>query len=278
MFIGENIVIRGKNKTIQEVIIMSRTARSDMKDSSFFHIIVQGLNKEFIFNSTKEKEKYLNLINENKENVEIIAYCIMGNHAHFLTFPNKISDLENWMKKVNTKYAMYYNKKNNRVGYVFKDRYKSQPIKNIKHLYLCANYIHNNPVKAEICKKPEEYEFSSFNKIYKSDQNSVYKRLSQLTEGDNFINETIKNEEIFVFIDEEKESKEDICRDIINQYLSIEGVSIEELRKQKEALTKIVGILRNRNKISYRIIGQCLGINREKLRRLMAKQEKNYEN
>lgn len=53
------------------------------------------------------------------------------------------------MKKVNTTYAIYYNKNEVRVGYVFANRYYSQSIKNERHLLTCIQYIHQNPVKAE---------------------------------------------------------------------------------------------------------------------------------
>ena len=105
---------------------MSRTSRNNMKNSSFFHIMVQGINKEFVFETRKNKERYLRLIYANNENVEIMAYCLMDNHAHILVKPNEIQDLQNWMRRVNTSYAIYYNRINERVGYVFRQRYKSQ--------------------------------------------------------------------------------------------------------------------------------------------------------
>ena len=56
------------------------------------------------------------------------------------------------------------NKKRKRVGYVYRDRFKTQVINNEKHLYNCILYIHNNPVKANMCKKTSEYKFSSYKK------------------------------------------------------------------------------------------------------------------
>ena len=69
------------------------------------------------------------------------------------------------MHCLNTKYGLYYNKKYNRVGYVFRDRYKAEGIYSEKQLYHCIKYIFNNPVKAGICNKAEEYEFSNYKKM-----------------------------------------------------------------------------------------------------------------
>ena len=67
------------------------------------------------------------------------------------------------MKTLNEDYARYYNYVKNRVGYVYRDRYLSEPITNRNYLLNCISYIHNNPVKAGIVKKCEEYKYSSYN-------------------------------------------------------------------------------------------------------------------
>ena len=143
---------------------MPRVARKNLK-SDYCHVIVQGINKEFIFENDKFKEQYKNIIKENlKEiNMQIIAYCIMSNHAHILVLAEDKNVLTNFMSKVNTKYARFYNKENERVGYVFRDRYFIQMILSKDHLYNCISYIHNNPISANICKTLEDYKYSSYN-------------------------------------------------------------------------------------------------------------------
>ena len=249
---------------------MSRTSRNSMKNSSFFHIMVQGINKEYIFNNAKDKEKYLKLIYENNENIRIMAYCIMDNHAHILIFADDIAKMELWMKKVNISYARYYNKKNDRVGYVFRNRYKSQIIKTKKHLYLAIKYIHINPVKALICKKEEDYEFSSYAKIYNSDLSEIYNKIEE------FLNQTAitmdvndEKSEKFELIEDEEKNKEEICKDIINNFLSQNEISKEKLKKAKKLLIELLEELHNKNNISYKLMEKYLEISREKLRKLI---------
>lgn len=249
---------------------MARTSRNNMKDSSFFHIMVQGINQEYIFNTQKNKQEYLELLYANNKDVKIIAYCIMDNHAHILVETDVIYNMQTWMKKVNTSYAIYYNKKNDRVGYVFRNRYKSQSIKNEKHLYLCIEYIHNNPIKAGICEKKEKYTFSSYSKIYQGSQTSIQKKVAQMLSQSKMQTELNKQEveEKFEFMENEKEKKEEKCQKVISDFLESKKMDIEDLKRQKQYLREIVGILKYKNNISYRIMEKYLKISRETLRML----------
>lgn len=130
---------------------MPRIGRKKLQ-TTFFHIIVQGINKEYIFYNEEYIKEYKKLLldNLNKYNVKIIAYCIMNNHTHILLYTENIEEMSKYMKSINTSYAKYYNRNENRVGIVFRNRYESEPIYEKRYLLNCIGYIHNNPVKAGI--------------------------------------------------------------------------------------------------------------------------------
>ena len=95
---------------------MPRIARKCL-ETSFFHVIVQGVNKDFIFYKNEYIEDYISLIKKYKEefDIEILAYCIMSNHAHLLIFTEKIDILSSFMHLINSLYAQKYNRTENRV-------------------------------------------------------------------------------------------------------------------------------------------------------------------
>ena len=95
--------------------------------------------------------------------LELLAYCMMSNHAHFAIYSEKIEGLTKLMYEVNAKYARLYNKEKNRCGVLFRNRYQIQPINSERQLINCINYIHQNPVKANMVSKCEDYEYSSYN-------------------------------------------------------------------------------------------------------------------
>ena len=149
---------------------MARKARK-YKNASFFHIIVQGIDKESIFRYKRYKNEYKRLMDREleKSNNIIESYCIMDNHAHFILKVDKIEEISALMQKINSAYAIYYNyMENGRVGYVFRDRFLSEPITNRTYLINCIKYIHNNPVKARMVEHCEEYEFSSYKDFLKT--------------------------------------------------------------------------------------------------------------
>ena len=236
---------------------MSRLPRNYMK-TPFFHVITQGIEKRFIFDKPEDIKYYIKIMYKIKEehNINIIAYCIMNNHTHMLIETQLIEQLSKYMQRINTKYGKYYNKKYNRVGYVFRDRFKAEGIYSEKHLYNCIKYIYNNPVKAGICNKAEEYPYSNY-KIMKT---KFKERYSWIT------NSECNNEE-YVFIDVD-EKNEMTCSKIIETYLKENMIDLKSIRLSKDKLKELIVFLKDENKISLRKIAQEIEISRETVRKL----------
>ena len=99
---------------------MPRMARNNLEGINLFHVMVQGINKEKIFKEEREKYEYIKLLKQYQDTyrLKVISYCMMDNHVHMLININEINELTEYMHKLNTSYAIYYNKNKNRVGYV----------------------------------------------------------------------------------------------------------------------------------------------------------------
>jgi len=65
------------------------------------------------------------------------------------------------MRQINMNYAIYFNKKNRRSGHLWQGRFKSWYVTDDAYLYTLILYIEQNPVKAKIVRKPEEYNYST---------------------------------------------------------------------------------------------------------------------
>ena len=131
----------------------------------FYYLIYLLILKNFQHTKNEYKEKYILLVNiviKESADINLIAYCIMDNHAHFLIYAEQINKVEKLMRKVNTSYAIFYNFHEEREGYVFSSRYHSQLIENEIHLLACINYIHNNPVEAGLTDRMKKYKYSFY--------------------------------------------------------------------------------------------------------------------
>lgn len=100
--------------------------------------------------------------NQGKNHFKIHAFCLMPNHFHFIIEQHGKTSLSTLMSKIFISYAMYINKKYNRVGHLLQDRFKSNLIENDEQLMWTSAYIHMNPVKDKMVSSPEKYEWSSY--------------------------------------------------------------------------------------------------------------------
>ena len=143
---------------------MPRTARKISK-TGFYHIIIRGVNKTEIFIDDEDRKMFLHLLKyySVELNCKIYTYCLMSNHVHLL-IEDKELKIGELMKNVTCVYAGEFNKKHERVGHLFQDRFKSQNVENQNYLLRLIRYIHRNPEKAGIC-KTEDYKWSSYSEV-----------------------------------------------------------------------------------------------------------------
>ncbi|MBP3502951.1 MAG: transposase [Clostridia bacterium] len=253
---------------------MPRNARKD-NYSQFLHVMVQGINKEYIFAEEIEIKVYLKYLKENLENrkLEIIAYCIMNNHAHFLIYTQDIMEISKLMSKLNTKYAIYYNKKHNRCGYVFRNRYKSEEILTYEHLMSCINYIHNNPVKAKMCKNKKDYKFSSYNEYKGKNIIINIKSIKKIFDSYGiFIDDIFSHEyELYQFMEyNQSYDRESKKQEIFNDFCKKNNIiDIKELIDNKQKLKKLSTIMYIEYNYTQKEIAELLGINRLRVHRIL---------
>lgn len=139
---------------------MPRQARI-LLDNVCYHIVTRGNQKNPIFMNDLDREKYLRLIlrYKRKYGFKIYCWCLMENHVHLLMESDRLSKT---MHAINLTYAKYFQFKHDSIGHFWQDRFKSYIVIKDRYLYNCVSYIENNPVRAKIVDKPEDYIWSSY--------------------------------------------------------------------------------------------------------------------
>lgn len=158
---------------------MPRTARIKYYDS-IYHIMIRSVGDINLYKDKLDKEKYLQLLKryQMKFGFKVYSYCLMDNHGHILVDSNG-ADISKIMHGINQTYAQYYNRKYNRNGHVFGDRFKSKIVTDDRYLITLSAYIHNNAKDLKRwAKNPEKYPYSSLS-IYLGFEKDKYDLLDE---------------------------------------------------------------------------------------------------
>lgn len=191
---------------IKEDYILPRKARTK-STSNIYHVVIRGADRQQIFEEAYDHKKYLDILKFYKEecNFEIFAYCLMSNHIHLLIHtPN--TPIDTVFRRINTRYAVWFNMKYNRTGFLQQGRYYSEPVEDYKYLMNVVRYIHQNPYNAGLEQCPgAAYPWSSIYSYLTND--------SSLVDID-FISKLFNSRENF--IDFHNKTSETKCLDIDN--------------------------------------------------------------
>ena len=183
---------------------MPRKARKK-SESGIYHVMLRGINKQQIFEDEEDRMKFLETLVQYKEQCgySIYAYCLMGNHIHIL-IKEGVEELPVVFKRIAGSFVYWYNWKYHRCGHLFQDRFKSEPVDDDEYLLMVLRYIHQNPVRAKLCKKVTDYAHSSIGE-YLSSSNMV---------DTDFVLSMLPREE---FMRYHEEYSDDPCMDMTTQ-------------------------------------------------------------
>lgn len=140
---------------------MARTSRQQ-SESGFYHVFARGSGRQLIYEDDEDRMRFLDIMLEAREDsgLELVAYCLMGNHYHEAVNAD-FGRLSEFVRKVNHDYALYFNKRHGRSGHLFQERFGSEPIEDDSYLLEAVRYIHRNPVEARISRTCD-YTWSSY--------------------------------------------------------------------------------------------------------------------
>ena len=126
------------------------------------HIIQRGNRRQPVFFRDEDYSRYMTLLKEEtrKSGVRIWGYCLMSNHVHIVAVPEKEESLRRAFGEAHRKYSNSINRREGWTGYLWQGRFQSYPLDE-RYLYAVIRYIENNPVKAGIVKRAEDYKWSS---------------------------------------------------------------------------------------------------------------------
>ena len=143
------------------------------------HIIQRGNYQQYVFEKDEDYRLYLYLMKEaaNKYAVRVHAYCLMGNHIHFIVTPTDVRGLSELFKIVHLRYSQYKNVEKRKLGHLWQGRFYSC-ILGDTHLLRAIRYVEMNPVRARMVKEPWDYIWSSTRQHIKKEKSPIVNSIS----------------------------------------------------------------------------------------------------
>lgn len=264
---------------------MARQARKKSK-TGIYHVMLRGNERKPVFIDEDDKNRFVEILIQKKEAAGslLYAYCLMDNHIHMIVRELETGQsLGMLMKRIGVTYAAYFNKKYQRVGHIFQDRFRSEEIEDEAYLLGVIRYVHQNPVKAGMT-QGLNYPWSSY-ALY----SGFHKPAVLLPEIEDItglfardrktavrlLTEFHQEEEPCTFIDISKTNNRADAEAIVEGYLKGNNITKEDLNKDvnQTAAAALIRALVCKEGISGRQIAELTGINREKVRRIIVSVE-----
>ena len=125
--------------------------------------MLRGINRQNIFEDDEDRNRFMTILTDCRDlsDFRLHAFVLMSNHIHLLIEPRGES-LAVIFKRIGTRYAVWYNRKYQRAGHLFQDRFRSECVTNDQYYYTVFRYILQNPMKAGLESRPGTYRWSSF--------------------------------------------------------------------------------------------------------------------
>ena len=129
---------------------MPRGPRLDAP-GALHHVIIRGIERGAIVSDDDNRIEVVRRMGKlaKDSGTSVYAYALMTNHLHILLKSGK-GGLATYMRRLLSGYAQYFNRRHNRSGYLFQNRYKSIICEEEAYFYKLIAYIHLNPFKAGI--------------------------------------------------------------------------------------------------------------------------------
>ena len=132
-----------------------------LRDGAIYHVTskvnrrlrdlqLRDIKTMFLVFLKKAKQKYP---------FELLNFCIMDNHFHLIIRPGPGQSLSRIMQWVKGNFARYWNKLHHTEGHLWGGRFFSKIIEDVAQFLKTVTYIDENPVKAQLVAKAEDWEF-----------------------------------------------------------------------------------------------------------------------
>lgn len=149
-----------------------------LEPGKYYHIYNRGNNKEIIFKEMKNYYYFLSLWRKYIDPVaKTLCYNLLPNHFHFFI---RVEEIDNDSEKISQSfsnlfnaYAKAINKKYNRTGSLFQERFRRKEINSDAYITAIVGYILTNAAKHGYCKDVQAYPYSAYRSLISGEETKL---------------------------------------------------------------------------------------------------------
>ena len=135
-----------------------------LAEGCLYHVTARGNNRQSIFLDSQDYRAYLDEL-ENCRTIlphQLVAFALMPNHVHLVMEMLPDATLSDVVRRINLAYTKFFNRRYQRVGQLYQGRFYSNLIASDAYLLEVTRYVHLNPWRAGLNRRPEDYAWSSY--------------------------------------------------------------------------------------------------------------------
>jgi REP element-mobilizing transposase RayT len=133
---------------------MPRRPRQSL-EGTVFHVVCRGVAGQLIFEDDLDRSRFVWQLNEVSERFgwRVIAWCLMGTHFHLVVECER-EQLSLAVHRLNCLYAMYFNRRHERRGHLFENRFSAWVVWDESHLESTSAMCSRTPSAPGSADKP----------------------------------------------------------------------------------------------------------------------------
>jgi len=143
---------------------MTRVSRNELlHEGCYAHVISHSIRKLKIFRDDEDFLKFKGFLvaAKRKAQFKLFHYCVMQTHFHLVVGLGNIEEFSFAIRDMKRSYVYWFHEKYRLSGPVWRARFKSPLIENEQYLHKCGQYIENNPLRAGLAHKSQDWPYSS---------------------------------------------------------------------------------------------------------------------
>jgi len=137
------------------------------REGLVWHLTHRCHQREFLLKFSRDRRRWRHWLFEAKRRYEfcVLNYIATSNHVHLLVADQGNQEIAPSMQLIAGRTAQEFNRRKNRKGAFWEDRYHATAVQTDHHLIHCLSYIDLNMVRAGVVSHPKEWEVSGFHEI-----------------------------------------------------------------------------------------------------------------